>query len=294
MPDSKQKQARLALIALLGGAVAIGCSPILVRLAEIGPISTAFWRLGLALVPLLLLRVRQPASGRSTPRSRRDILLVSLPGVLLAAELAAWHVSLHLTSVANATLLVNMAPIFVSLYFWLFLRQTPGLTFNAALVIAVLGVVILKGGPQALGDGNLGGDGIAIFAAVLYAAYIVALGKMRERFSTASIMIWSSSAGALAILPFALWAEPVLIPFTVTGWLVILALSWFSHAGGQSLIAYALAWLPATFSSLTLLLQPVVAAALAWLVLGEALTPWQGVGGAVVLAGIWLAQRAQR
>lgn len=294
MPEMKQDQKRLALIALLSGGIVIGCSPILVRLSEIGPISTAFWRLGLALIPLLLFSARETATGAKKPQSLRDILLVSVPGLILAAELASWHISLHLTSVANATLLVNMAPIFVSFYFWLFLRRPPGLLFSAALVVTIVGVIILKGGPRALGGGDLQGDAVAIFAAVLYAAYILALGKMRERFSTSSIMFWSSGAGALAILPFALWSEPTLVPFTVAGWIVLFALSWLSQAGGQSLITYALAWLPTTFSSLTLLLQPVVAGILAWLLLGEALTLWQCIGGSIVLIGIWLARQAQR
>lgn len=294
MPDSKRRQLKLALIALFAGGIVIGCSPIFVRLSELGAISTAFWRLALALFPLLLLTLRHPVPKAARPRSARDIWLVVLPGIVLAAELAAWHISLHMTSVANSTLLVNMAPIFVTLYCWLVLRQAPRRLFAAALIITIAGVVILKGGPQALGGGDLKGDAVAIFAAMLYAAYILMLGKARERFSTPVVMIWSSSAAALTILPFAWISEPTLIPVTLAGWAVLFALSWLSQASGQSLIAYALAWLPVTFSSLTLLLQPVIAALLAWLILGEALTPWQGVGGVIVLVGIWAARRAQR
>jgi drug/metabolite transporter (DMT)-like permease len=72
---------------------------------------------------------------------------------------------------------------------------------------------------------------------------------------------------------------------------VLLALALLSHVGGQSLIAYALAHLPAAFSSVSLLLQPVAAALLAWLILSEALGLLQGLGGAVVLAGIAIARR---
>ena len=64
------------------------------------------------------------------------------------------------------------------------------------------------------------------------------------------------------------------------------------HAGGQGLIAFSLAWLPATFSPLTLLIQPVVAAVLAWMILGERLSGLQLVGGAIVIAGIMLAKRS--
>jgi drug/metabolite transporter (DMT)-like permease len=62
-----------------------------------------------------------------------------------------------------------------------------------------------------------------------------------------------------------------------------------SHVGGQTLIAFALGHLPASFSSVSLLWQPVVAALLAWGLLREPLTWLQGVGGAITLAGIGVA-----
>ena len=64
-------------------------------------------------------------------------------------------------------------------------------------------------------------------------------------------------------------------------------------AAGQGLIAYALAHLPAAFSSVSLLFQPVMAALFAWLLLAEPLVPLQIAGGVVVLAGIYLARRGR-
>ncbi len=285
---------RLALPGLILGGALIGCSPIFVRLSEVGSVSTAFWRLALALIPLLLMAGRGEARGAARPATWRDRLLISLPGVILGAELVAWHISLQMTSVANSTLLVNMAPVFVALISWAFLGRPPGRLFLLALAVTILGVVVLKGGPAALGEGDLAGDAVAIFAALLYAGYILMLSRARERFAAPTIMLHSTAAAALAVAPFALWTEPALAPVTLTGWATLCALSWISQAGGQSLIAWALAFLPASFSSLTLLLQPVVAALLAWALLDEALTPMQALGGLIVLAGIWIARKAQK
>jgi len=293
-PADTARQARTALIALIGGAALIGTSPILVRLSKIGPIATGFWRLMLAALPLVLLSAGRSANAGQVPRRPADFLLLCLPGVLLATDLTTWHLSLHLTSVANATLLVNMAPIFVTLYFWIFLGRRPGARFLAALFVTLVGVIVLKGGPQALGGGDLAGDLTAICAAIAYAGYLIAVTRVRERFDTRAIMVWSTLSGALCILPFAWFAETEFVPLTLAGWTVLLALAWLTHAGGQSLITFAVAWLPATFSSLALLLQPVLAALLAWALLGEALTLPQAVGGLIVLAGIWLAHQAQR
>ncbi len=71
----------------------------------------------------------------------------------------------------------------------------------------------------------------------------------------------------------------------------LLGLAWISHAAGQGLIAYALAHLRAGFTSVGLLLQPVMATLFAWVLLGEPLAALQIAGGAVVLAGIYLARR---
>ena len=81
---------------------------------------------------------------------------------------------------------------------------------------------------------------------------------------------------------------------SVSGWLVLIGLAWLSHAGGQSLITYALAQLSASFSSVTLLLQPVLASLFAWVLLQERLDLWQVLGGGLVLIGIFLARKSAR
>jgi drug/metabolite transporter (DMT)-like permease len=67
-------------------------------------------------------------------------------------------------------------------------------------------------------------------------------------------------------------------------------MSYVSHAGGQGLLAIALGRLPATFSSLVIFLEAIAAAVFGWAVLGEALTPIQALGGALILFGIWVAR----
>ena len=282
---------RLALPALILGGLAIGSSPIFVRLSEVGPIATAVWRVALAL-PILFLWYRAERAKGEAPRPRNlaDCAALALPGLFIAADLVAWHWALTITSVANATLLANLAPIFVTLGAFVLFRTPIRPVFAAGLAVAIAGVVVLKGG--GFGDGALAGDALAALAAVFYGGYILAVGRLRDRFSVATVMLWTSAVAAAATLPLALLMEPSLLPPTLYGWAILIGLSWVSQVAGQSLITYALAWLPPAFSSLTLLIQPVAAAALAWIVLAEPLGPAQGLGGALVLAGILLARRA--
>lgn len=254
--------------------------------------ATAFWRVALALIPLVAWsQLRNGAVADRRPEGLSDYALLVLPGVFLAVDLGAWHLSLTMTSVANATLLANLAPVFVTLASWVLFRSRVSPLFLAGLATAVAGVVVLKGGPAALGGGDLAGDSIAIVAAMFYAGYILAIGRLRSRFSTNRIMIWSTASAAVCILPMTLLAEPSLLPPSAFGWAMLLGLALVSHAGGQVAITYALAYLPPAFSSLTLLLQPVVAAMLAWGLLSEPVGLLQAIGGTVVLIGILIARR---
>jgi drug/metabolite transporter (DMT)-like permease len=162
------------------------------------------------------------------------------------------------------------------------------------MAIAFSGAVLLMGESVNLSRTRATGDALGLLTAVFYAGYIIAVTRLRARQSTARVMFWSGAVCCLALLPVAMISGEALLPHTPRGWLVLAALALVSHAGGQSLIAYAMAHLPATFSSVTLLWQTVAAALLAWLLLAEPLSLVQMAGGVVVLAGILLARRTVR
>jgi drug/metabolite transporter (DMT)-like permease len=136
------------------------------------------------------------------------------------------------------------------------------------------------------------GDALGVVTAIFYAGYILAVKGLRDRGETTlHLMAVTSTITAILLLPVALATEGGLLPGSLYGWGILLGLALISHAAGQGLIAYALAHLPAAFSSVGLLLQPVVAAAFAWVLLSEPLVPLQIAGGVVVLIGIYLARR---
>ncbi|MBM3564711.1 MAG: DMT family transporter [Alphaproteobacteria bacterium] len=287
---------RWALPALLLGAVGIAFSPIFVRLSELGPTATAFHRVFLAIPALalwLLLENRRRADPARLP-ARAAAMPLALAGLFFAGDLAAWHWSIAFTSVANATLLANFAPVAVTLGAWLLFGQRPSATFVAGLALALFGAAILMGESVALSADHLFGDGLGLLTAAFYAGYLLAVGRLRARLSTATIMTWSGIATAIVLLPIVWISGESLIPETGRGLAVLLGLALVSQAGGQSLIAYGLAHLPAAFGSVVLLLQPVLAAILAWAILAEPLSAVQGLGGVVVLAGILLARRGGR
>jgi drug/metabolite transporter (DMT)-like permease len=274
---------RPALPALLLGAVFIALSPIFVRLSEAGPTATAFWRVALA-VPVLWIFFRTPLKG---PK-----LLFLAAGIAFAGDLAFWHTSIQFTSVANSTLLANLASIFVTLAAWLFWRERPRPLFLVSLALALGGVALLVQTSLDFSRTALLGDALGVVTAMFYAGYILAVKGMRDRgAATLQVMAVTSTLTAVILLPVALASGEQMLPCSAYGWWVLIGLALVSHAAGQGLIAYALAHLPAPFSSVGLLLQPVVAAFFAWMLLSEPLVALQIAGGVVVLAAIWLARR---
>lgn len=286
----KNSTVNRALAALLLGATCIALSPIFVRLSEAGPTASAFWRVALAVPALWLAWLLRSPSGAGRYAGRWPLLLAA--GFAFAGDLAFWHTSIKLTSVANSTLLANLASIFVTLAAWIFLRQRPSALFLGGLAAALAGVALLVRTSLAFSATGLEGDALGVLTAMFYAGYIFAVKGLRDRGeATLHLMAVTSTITACFLFPAALASGETMLPSSAWGWGVLLGLALVSHALGQGLIAYALAHLPATFSSVSLLFQPVMAAAFAWVLLSEPLVPLQIAGGVVVLLGIYLARK---
>jgi drug/metabolite transporter (DMT)-like permease len=221
--------------------------------------------------------------------------LLLATALAFAGDLAFWHKSIQLTSVANATLLANLASIFVTLAAWILLRQRPTPMFLAGLAAALAGVALLVHTSLEFSSTGLAGDALGVVTAMFYAGYLLAVKALRDRGEvTLHLMAVTTTITALLLFPVALAAGEPMIPHSAAGWWLLIGLALVSHAAGQGLIAFALAHLPAAFSSVSLLFQPVMAALFAWLLLAEPLVPLQIAGGVIVLVGIYLARHGSR
>jgi drug/metabolite transporter (DMT)-like permease len=281
---------RLPLAALLCGAVAIAFAPIFFRWSEAAPVATAFWRLALA-SPCLWLLARRDAAGPSQPTARGDMALVAGAGVFFAGDLIFWHWSLAWSSVANATLLANAAPVFVVIGGWLLYRRTASRLFLAGMATAIAGAAVLMDASLSLSETRLLGDAFGVVTAAFYGAYMLCIDRLGGRVTTLGVMAWSTPVSAVVCLPVALAADGVFAPDSLRGWAVLIGLALVAQVIGQTLVAYGLARLPVHFGSVALLLQPATAALLAWVLLAEPMGAQQAAGAAVILAGILMARR---
>ena len=278
-----------ALIALVLGAGVLGLSPIFVRLSDVDPTATAFWRMALSL-PFFVLWAARRKGGRDQEKLKnfKDYRWLIFGGFLFAIDLVFWHWSLQHTLVASATLLANLTPIIVAIGSVLIFRQILKGKFWLGLLLAISGAALLAGG--GMGEGRLFGDILAVIAAFWYGGYLLAVVWLRRYFRTSTVMLWTGVFSAIFLIPISLATETNFIPATLDAWLVVLGLAFICQFLGQGLVAYALAHLPAAFGAITLLLAPVVATIAAWVLFGEILGGYDFLAAAAILTGIVLAK----
>ncbi|RAK56239.1 EamA/RhaT family transporter [Phenylobacterium soli] len=270
------------------GACVIGLSPILVRLTETGPAAAGFWRLAFAL-PLLAMMTR-----RSNGPISRPSPLALIAGLMFALDLGFWHYGIKYTSVTNATVLSNLTPVVVTAFAWIFLKQRPRTLFLVAVAVALGGswmMALEKGGGPGVNPpvGNI----LSATTAIWYALYMIAIGEGRKREGASSLMFWSSVVGTPLLLVAALLLREQIIPLGAAGWAACAGLG-LMHVAGQGSIAWAMGRLPTSTASVVVLVQPVVAAWLGYVLFGEAIGHMQALGAAVALSGVVLAQWASR
>ena len=266
-----------AFLAVIGANVALAFGPWFVRLADTGPVAAAFWRIALAAPVIVVLAL---ASG-ARPRRLSGALWITLAlaGVAFAADLGSWHIGIRRTTLANATLFGNSATFIFPIYGFLVARAWPTRVQAVALALAAVGAALLMGRSYQLDPRHLAGDLFCILAGVLYAVYFVAMARARATMAPLSALALSTIASIAPLLGFALLLGERIMPLD---WTPLIALALVSQVIGQGLMIYALGKLTPLVVGIALLVQPVVAGTIGWVVYGERLGAPDFVGVALV------------
>jgi len=286
----------LPYVALAVGTLGLGLSAMFVRWSGApGPVA-GFYRVGIAALVMalpVLARARREAGSRPLRRglSRRHLALAALAGLFFSGDLATWNTSVLLTNVANASLLGNTAPIWVSLVALVLFKEKLGRVFWAGLALTMVGAVVILGGDFVAHPSLSLGDLLALLAGVFYGAFLLTTQRAREGLS--SMVTWWVAAcfSGLSLLVISGLLHQPLTGYTATGYLAMIGAALVSQLAGYLSISYALGYLPASVVSPTLLGQPVVTALLAVPLLNESISWVQLAGGVLVLAGIWFVNR---
>ncbi|KCZ55912.1 hypothetical protein HY29_09915 [Hyphomonas beringensis] len=281
----------LGVLMLMGGAVAVGFAPIALRLGleDMGPQAIAFWRYVFALPVLLILVVVFERRAPGKPN-----IFAILAGICFALDIGFWHWSLTLTSVSNATFIVNIGSVCVGFLAWLFLKERPAPIWFLAVVLAVAGAAALSLGGQADKGASFAGDRIAIIAALCVSGYFLCSKLARRSMNGLETLFWLTLVEALVAAGMVIAFGESFMPEDLSGFRVPMVLGIFIHVIGQGLIITGLGRAPTSVAGVIILLQPVVAAAVSWKMFGETLTSLQASGGLLILFAVWLAQRGRK
>lgn len=275
-----------AYVAVILANIALAFGPWFVRLADTGPVASAFWRITLA-APLLIAMAL--ATGwRPAGLGRGLWMTLALAGVAFAADLASWHLGIVQTTLANATLFGNSATLIFPLYGFIAARSLPNRVQRFALALATLGAVLLMGRSYQLDPGHLGGDLLCLLAGVLYTLYFILMARARSTMPPLPALALSTIASIAPLLLFALALEERIVP---TRWGALIGLALASQVFGQGLMIYALGRLSPLVVGIALLVQPVVGATVGWVVYDERLGPPDLIGVALVAAALVLVRR---
>ncbi|HZF94811.1 MAG TPA: DMT family transporter [Allosphingosinicella sp.] len=275
---------RFAFAAVIVANLFLAAGPWMVRVADVGPVASGFWRLALA-VPFLAALGLWRGGARSFRAGPALLGAVVLGGVFFAADLAAWHEGIVRTKLANSTLFGNMSSFLFAAYGFLLARRLPPPLQAGALLLAGLGAALLLGGSYELSQRNFAGDLLCLLAAVFYGLYLMVVDQARRTMAPLPLLAISSAAGAVPMLVLALALGQPVLPGEWTP-MILLALG--SQVIGQGLIVYAVGHLSPVVVGIGLLTQPVAASALGWVVYGEGLTLLDGLGALLIAAAMVL------
>lgn len=278
----------LGPLMVLGGGIALGFAPIGLRLGlgDLGPQAIAFWRYVFA-VPMLLVLVL--AADRRLPRKPNKAVI--LAALFFTLDMALWHWSLTMTSVSNATFIVNLGNVLVGLAAWAFLKERPGMNWAVAALLAIAGAAALSLGGHNLTGGALRGDLLALAAAVFVSFYMLFSKLARRGLGGLEAMFWLSVFEAAFAFPIVLFSGEDFLPASLVGFAMPLALAIVVQVAGQGLIISGLGSTDTAIAGILVLSQPVVAAAISWALFQEPLTTVQAFGAGAILVAVWLAQR---
>ncbi|MBU2117716.1 MAG: DMT family transporter, partial [Alphaproteobacteria bacterium] len=255
---------------------------------EVGPAAAGMWRFAFSLPLLLILTARPGAEGVGRPSK-----WMALAGLFFVLDLGFWHYGIVMTSVANATTLCNLTPVVVTAFAWVVWGERPSRMFLVALALAMAGAFAMAAGADGgQGSNPLLGDLFSLSVALWYAGYFLAVQAARRTAGAMRVTLWATGLGLPLLLGAAVLLKEDLTPETAGGWAALAGLG-VMHVVGQGGVAWALGRLPASVTAVTILVQPVVAAILGWILFAEALTPVQALGGALVLGAVVLAQRSR-
>ncbi|MDC3152808.1 DMT family transporter [SAR86 cluster bacterium] len=286
---SKNLHSSKNFLILSGGASLIGLAPIFVKLSEMSPSLIAFYRMFLALPILFIYNYLINGKFYFSVTNKKVIILSLFASLAFSTDLILWHWSITITSISNATIIVNSAPIFVAILSFFILKEIPNKEFFLSFLITYLGIFGLIYFSNNYTSGKIFGDILSLIAALFYATYLFLISRL-GREQSINIIFYTTLFCCLFSIPTSIFESSNFIPSSLNEFLNLFALAFLCQFGGQFMITHGIAKISASSGSIGLLMQPITATALAAIIFKEFLNMVQILFIFVTLIGIYLAR----
>lgn len=308
-PTESVDHFRLGLVFAVASAIAFGVSgPFAKALMEAGwsPTAAVTARMaGGAVAMAIVATFIRPGWIREAVQHARTVVVYGLVPVA-GAQLFYFNAVEHL-SVGVALLLEYTAPVLVVGYVWVTTRRRPTNLTLAGVALAIAGIMLVL---DVFAGAHINGVGVAwgLAAAVCAACYFVMSDEVSAdgdegslnsiTLATGGLIVGAAATamvGVTGVMPFRFTTDDTVVAGFTVSWVVpVIALAVIPTAIAYSLGIMGIARLRPRFASLVGLSEVMFAVLAAWLLLGQAITPVQAVGGAVVLVGLALARQGDR
>ncbi|MDC6460068.1 DMT family transporter [Gammaproteobacteria bacterium] len=274
---------------LATGGMLIGFAPIFVKWSYLSPSAISFWRMFLAIPLLAAFNFLINKKILFRVKNKKTIFYTAIASLAFTTDLSLWHFSMNITSVSNATIIVNSAPIFVALLAYLFFKEKPQKGFILSFFITFIGILGLIIFSNNYANGKILGDILCMVAASCYAIYLLIISRLGKETSLNIIFYTTFFCCLFSIIPMS-FESGMSWPQTHFEWINLILLAFLCQFGGQFLITFGIGKISASSGSIGLLMQPLTATILAALIFSEVLNLIQVIFVFITLIGIYLAR----
>jgi drug/metabolite transporter (DMT)-like permease len=299
-PAGSRREAQPAAVfaAMFFAVFALASSSIFIaKLAQVPALVIAFYRMAIATVLLM------PAAIALKRRelmafTRRDLGLLMLGGACLAIHFGAWITSLKYIPIATSVVLVNSHPLFVVIASAIFLGERPGARSLAGTLLGLAGMLVISRDALASTQPNdasqaLIGDALAVIGALAVVGYFIVGRKARARMSLLGYATPLYGVCSIFLLLMVFITRSPLAPYARIEWLYFILLAVVPTILGHTIFNWALRHVRPSAISVAFLGEPVVAGLLAFVVFAQRPPLATFIGGALILAGIYLTTSAK-
>tara|TARA_B100001113_G_C21061293_1_gene601286 strand:- start:111 stop:1013 length:903 start_codon:yes stop_codon:yes gene_type:complete len=278
-------------ILLAFGAMLIGFAPIFVKWSMLSSSAIAFYRMFFAIPFLFIFNYAVNKRFSFKVNNKSTILYTAFASLAFTTDLTLWHFSMTITSVSNATIIVNSAPIFVAILSFIIFKEKLSKGFLLSFLITYIGIIGLIYFSNNYSNGKFLGDLLCLVAAFFYGVYLLIIAKLGKEKSLNIIFYTTFFCCIFSIIPMIIEGGNI-FPASSFEWINLILLAFLCQFGGQYFITHAIGKISASSGSIGLLMQPITATILAVIIFTdqEKLNAIQVIFVLVAMFGIYLAR----